>query len=332
MSAVPLLGSRAWGNPRRFLDVVQGCWNELKEVDVTRPYARSLALDHVADYVQLMRPRLAMLVVATAAAGWLLAAGSAQDWNSLTHTLIATALLFAGASGLNQLLERDTDALMPRTANRPLPAARLQPREVLILGCGLAFAGLAELLAVGQPMAAGLGAFALVSYVFVYTPLKRRTPLNTLIGAISGAIPPMMGWAAVRGRLDMEAAALFLIVFLWQVPHFLAIAWVYRDEYARAGLRMFPLFDPGGVRTGRQMVWYTAVLIPASLMPISMDLAGWVTAVGVLIVGVVFLYTTIAFARDRTTDHARQVFRASVLFLAVLLLLFVLDATLHIGT
>jgi protoheme IX farnesyltransferase len=201
----------------------------------------------------------------------------------------------------------------------------------MVLGCILSTGGLAELLAAGQLMVAALGAFALVIYVLVYTPLKTKTPMNTLVGAISGAVPPLMGWAAIRGRLDMGAVALFLIVFLWQIPHFLAIAWIYRDEYARAGLCMFPLFDSSGARTGRQMVWYTAVLIPASLMPVAMGFVGWISAMGAMMVGAAFLCTTVAFARDRTTDHARQVFRVSVLFLAILLLLFVFEATLHIG-
>jgi protoheme IX farnesyltransferase len=172
---------------------------------------------------------------------------------------------------------------------------------------------------------------ALAIYVLVYTPLKTRTAHNTLVGAIPGAMPPLMGWAAGRGELDSGAAALFLILLLWQIPHFLAIAWIYRDEYSRAGLRMFPLFDPNGVRTGRQMVAYTLVLIPASLMPLTMGRASWVCAVGVVTVGAVFLYTTIAFARKRTTENARCVFHVSVVYLAAVMLLFVLEATLHLG-
>src|SRR5262245_61879251 len=286
----------------------------------------ALTLSRVASYSQLVRPRMGLLVVATVAAGGVLAAGGNLDWNALAQTSIATALLFAGASALNQLIERHSDALMARTADRPLPTGLLQPWEALVLGCTLAGGGFAALLAAHQPLAAALGAIALVIYVLVYTPLKRRTPLNTLIGAIPGAVPPLMGWACVRWRLDGAASVLFLIVFLWQIPHFLAIAWIYRDEYARAGLRMFPLFDPSGARTGRQMVAYTLALIPASLTPVATGGGGWVTAPAVLLAGVVFLFTTIAFARNRTTHQARQVFRASVLFLVVLLLIFVLGA------
>jgi len=301
------------------------------KVDFTRPYTRSLALDHVADYLQLMRPRLALMVLATAAVGWLLAAGSAPDWIALRHSLLAIGMLFAGASALNQLLERDTDALMPRTANRPLPAGRLQPLEVLIVGCGLSAGGLGYLLATGQPLAAALGVFALFSYLLVYTTLKTRTPLNTLIGAIPGALPPLMGWATARGRLDSGALALFLIVFLWQIPHFLAIAWIYRDQYARAGLRMFPLFDPDGARTGQQMVWYTLVLIPTSLLPFLMGTSGRLAAFGAVILGVAFLCAAVAFARNRTTPRAQHVFRSSLVYLGGLLLLFVLDAAMRAG-
>jgi protoheme IX farnesyltransferase len=330
-SAVPLPGSRAKTIPRLFLDGSQSRWNERVNIDFTRPYTRSLALDHVADYLQLMRPRLALMVLATAAVGWLLAAGDASDWTALGHSLLAIGMLFAGASALNQLLERDTDALMPRTANRPLPAGRLQPLEVLILGCGLSAGGVGYLLASGQPLAAGLGAFALLSYVFVYTPLKTRTPLNTLIGAIPGALPPLMGWATARGELDSGALALFLIVLLWQIPHFLAIAWIYHDQYARAGLRMFPLFDPGGVRTGRQMVWYTLVLIPTSLLPFAMGISGWIFAFGAAILGLAFLRAGLAYSRNPSTPHARQVLRTSLVYLGGLLLLFALDAMVRRG-
>jgi protoheme IX farnesyltransferase len=274
---------------------------------------------------------MGLLVVATVVAGGVLAGGGEPDWNVLAQTSFATALLFAGASALNQLIERYSDALMPRTADRPLPAGMLQPWEAMVLGCFLSGSGLVCLLAAQQVLPAALGTFALVVYVLVYTPLKRRSTLNTLVGAVPGAVPPLMGWAAIRGNLDVGAAVLFLIVFLWQIPHFLAIAWIYRDEYARAGLRMLPLFDSSGAQTGRQMVSYAAVLIPTSLMPVTMGLTGWVSAAGVTIAGAVFLHTTFAFARNRTTDHARRVFQASVLYLAALLVVYVLDATLHIG-
>jgi protoheme IX farnesyltransferase len=302
------------------------------KADATLPYVQSLALTRAGDYLQLARPRLALLVLLTVGAGWLLAAGDARDGRPLIHALIGTSLLFAGASGVNQLLERDSDALMPRTANRPLPSGRLQPLEVLVVGSSLSAGGLLYLIVAGQPLTAGLGALALVSYVFIYTPLKRRTVLNTLVGAMPGAIPPLMGWVAARGRLDSAALALFLIVFVWQVPHFLAIAWIYRDEYEAAGLEMLPVSDPNGVQTGRQMTCYTLALILASLAPCIAGLGSWISGLGAVVLGAVFLYTAIAFTRAPTTHWARQVFRASLVYLPALLLFFVLDALLLNGT
>lgn len=295
---------------------------------VALPYTPSLVQTRVADYLQLMRPRLALLMLLTAAAGWLLAAGGQADLLPLLHTLVGTALLFAGASALNQLLERRRDARMPRTANRPLPAGRLQPGEVLALGSALSAGGLGYLLILCGPLVVALGSFALFSYVFVYTPLKERTPLSTLVGAVSGAMPPLIGWAAARGSLDGGALVLFLIVFLWQVPHFLAIAWIYRDQYARAGFRVLAVDDPDGVQTGKQMVRYTAALICASLTPCVLGIGGWLSGVGAVILGALFLQSAIAFARAATTRQARRVLRMSLLYLPVLLLLLILDVVL----
>jgi protoheme IX farnesyltransferase len=298
------------------------------KVDVALRYTPSLVQTRVADYLQLVRPRLAILVLVTVGAGWLLAAGGEPNWLALVNASIGTALLFAGASALNQLLELHRDAMMPRTAHRPLPAGRLQPVEVLALGCILSAGGVAYLLALCPPLTAGLGAFALFSYVLVYTPLKEQTPLSTLVGAVPGAVPPMIGWAAARGSLESGAVALFLIVFLWQVPHFLAIAWIYRDQYARAGLRVLPVLDPSGMHTGKQMIRYTLVLIPASLMPCVLGIGGSLSGLGALILGAMFLYTTLVFARTRTTYQARKVLRMSLLFLPGLFLLLVLDVVL----
>jgi protoheme IX farnesyltransferase len=304
-------------------------------VDAALQYTPSLVQTRVADYLPLARPRLALLVLVTVGAGWFLAAGAEPDWLPLIHALIGTAVLFAGASALNQLRERDRDALMPRTANRPLPAGRLQPVEVLALGSLLSAGGVVYLLVFCHPLAAGLGTFGLISYVFVYTPLKEVTPLSTLVGAVPGALPPLIGWAAARGRLDSGALALFLIVFLWQVPHFLAIAWIYREQYARAGFRVLPVLDPQGAQTGNQMIRFTLVLIFASLMPCVLGIGGWLSGLGAVILGGVFLYTTLVFARavtgsgdHATTRAARQVLRMSLLYLPALFLLLVLDAIL----
>jgi protoheme IX farnesyltransferase len=298
------------------------------KADVICPRAQSPALARTVDYLQLARPRLGLLVLFTVGAGWLLAANNGADCVRLIHALIGTTLLFAGASALNQWLERDSDALMQRTSNRPLPAARLQSSEVLVFGCTLSAAGLADLVAARQLIGAELGVFALISYVLVYTPLKRRTTLNTLIGAIAGAVPPLIGWAAARGQLNAGALALFLIAFLWQVPHFLAIAWIYRDEYRAAGLRMLPISDPDGVQTGRQMIRYTLVLIVASIVPCALGLGSWLSAAGAVVLGGIFLYTALVFTRNPTKHQARQVFRASLVFLPTLFLVFVLDSLL----
>jgi protoheme IX farnesyltransferase len=243
--------------------------------------------------------------------------------------LIGTAVLFAGASALNQLLERDRDALMPRTANRPLPAGRLQPVQVLALGSLLSAGGVVYLLACGQPLGAGLGTFALISYLFVYTPLKEWTPLSTLIGAVPGAVPPLIGWAAARGSLDSRALALFLIVFVWQVPHFLAIAWIYRDQYARAGFRVLPVLDPQGVQTGRQMICYCLALVVASLALAVLGAAGPVYLAGALLLGIGFLACAVRFACLRSLSRARVVLRASLIYLPALLTLLVLNRILH---
>jgi protoheme IX farnesyltransferase len=291
--------------------------------DTELPHAPALAPARADDFLQLVRPRLIALVLVTVAAGGLLAARTA-DWMRLVHAVIGTALVAAGASCLNQLLEQHTDARMPRTADRPLPAGRLLPEEVLALGGGLALGGfLYLLLALPQPTAALLAALAFVSYLAVYTPLKRRTTLNTLVGAVPGALPPVIGWVAVRGRLDAGAVSLFLIVFLWKVPHFLAIAWMYRDQYARAGLRVLPVGDPRGTRTARQMVLYTLALIPVSLLPAVLGMVGPAAAAVTVALGGLFAFTAARFAAERTDAWARRMMRASLVYLPVLLLVLV---------
>jgi protoheme IX farnesyltransferase len=291
-------------------------------------YAEPQALlrARLADYVQLMKPRVLVLVLFTVATGGLLAAGGAPNWPVLLHALVGTALVAAGASAFNQWLERDSDALMRRTENRPLPAGRLHPAEVLALAVTLGAGGVAYLAtALYQPYAALVAAVTFVSYVFVYTPLKRKTTLNTLVGAVPGALPPVIGWTAVRGVFDGEVVALFVILFLWQVPHFLAIAWIYREEYARAGLRMLPVVDPDGVLSGRQMVSYCMALIPVSLAPVLLGRAGPVYLVGATVLGLGFLACAVGFARTSSVQHARRVMRASLIYLPALLALLLLD-------
>jgi protoheme IX farnesyltransferase len=284
------------------------------------PRARAL------DFLELTKPRIAVMVLFTVAAGALLARPGAVDVALLIHTLVGTGLVAAAASVLNQLLERHIDALMRRTENRPLPAGRLQPAEVLLFGVILAGAGLAYLAAtMKQPLAVLIAAFTLVSYVFIYTPLKRHTTLNTLVGAVPGALPPVIGWTAVTGTFDREALALFLILFLWQVPHFLAIAWMYREDYGRAGLQMLPVVDAEGGITARQMLVYCLALVPVSLMPALFEPAGWFYATGALILGVGFVQATLRFGRERTTLAARKVLHASLVYLPTLLALLLVE-------
>ena len=290
------------------------------------PETPSLVRSRLADYVMLTKPRVAILVLFTVASGAVLAAAGSPNWVLICHTLLGTALVAGGASALNQFLERDSDGLMWRTEDRPLPMGRLLPIEVLLFGAALGVAGIGYLgLVVGQPLAALVAATTFVSYVFVYTPLKRKTTLNTLIGAVPGALPPVIGWVAVRGSFDLEILSLFLVLFLWQVPHFLAIAWIYREDYGRAGLCMLPVVDRDGGMSARQMAGYCLALIPASLMPLLLNRAGPLYLVGAIVLGVGFLGFALAFWRERSDARARGVMRASLLYLPVLLALLLID-------
>ncbi|HEY7155738.1 MAG TPA: heme o synthase [Gemmataceae bacterium] len=291
--------------------------------------APALTRPRLADYVELAKPRVAVLVLFTVGAGVLLASGRNFQFLVLLHTVLGTALVAAGASALNQWIERDSDALMRRTEKRPLPSGRLQALEVLVFGLLLGLVGVLYLaLTLNRITAALVAAATFVLYVAVYTPLKRRTPLNTLIGAVPGALPPIIGWCAVRGEITQEAGMLFLILFLWQVPHFLAIAWIYRDEYARAGLRMLPVVDPQGQRTAQNMILYCLVLLVVSLQPALFGSAGVLYLSGATLLGLAFLATALGFQRWRSLCQARRVLRASLLYLPGLLALLLLDRTL----
>jgi len=282
----------------------------------------------LADYLALTKPRMGVMILFTVAAGAWLAGRGALNPSVMFHTLLGTALVVAGASALNQVLERSSDALMARTEHRPLPSGRLAPAEGWIFGLVLATVGLSYLtLTLHNRLAALVAAVAFVSYVFVYTPLKKITSLNTLVGAVPGALPPVIGWTAVTGSFDPEAAVLFLILFLWQVPHFLAIARIYRDDYARAGLRMLPVVDRRGDMTSRQMVSYCLVLIPASLMPVLLGQAGILYLLGALLLGVGFLGATVGFLRERSVQRARRVLKFSLIYLPALLALLLINGT-----
>ena len=277
------------------------------------------------DLIELTKPRITTMVVLTAGIGLLLASGGEATLALVIHTLVGTGLVAAGSSALNQVLERDLDALMQRTAQRPLPSGRMHPDAALLFGVALSIVGLIELTVFVNLLTALLGTLALASYVFLYTPLKRVSSLATVIGAIPGAIPPLMGWTAVTNEIGLGAWVLFGILFLWQLPHFLAIAWMCRDDYARAGLPMLPVVEPDGRSTARQMVLWGAALLPVSLLPTVLGLTGITYFLGTLALGCFFLAVCVAFALSFSTQAARRVLLVSVLYLPAVLAVMVLD-------
>ncbi len=296
----------------------------------TVPIPDARPVSRFADYVALTKPRISVLVLFTVGAGVLFAAGPEVSLLVLFNAVFGTALVASGASALNQWLEQHTDSRMRRTQNRPLPTGRLTPLEVFVFGVALGVIGTAYLaLTLPSPLAAAVAALTFVLYVAVYTPLKRVTTLNTLVGAVPGALPPVIGWCAVRGQIDPEAVALFVILFLWQVPHFLAIAWMYREEYARAGLHMLPGVDPDGRITAMQMRLYCLALMAGALMPVFLGSGGVIYVVGSLALGWYFLRPTLGFYRDRSTASARRVLRASLVYLPGLLLVLLLDRSVY---
>jgi protoheme IX farnesyltransferase len=278
------------------------------------------------DFVELTKPRIALMVLFTVGIGALLACRGPIDVLQLLHALIGTALTAAGASALNQWLERASDAQMRRTENRPLPAGRLSAGEVVVFGFTLGIAGLVYMaLLLNHALPTILTAATFFSYVFLYTPLKRKTTLNTLIGAVPGALPPVIGWTAMTGTLDSLAVVLFLIVFIWQVPHFLAIAWMYRADYARAGLKMLPAIDDDGAATARQMLLYSIALLPVSLLPVWLHDAGAMYGFGALGLGIFFLRSAWRFALEPSQVRARKVLHASLLYLPGVLALLLIE-------
>ena len=305
---------------------------ELPDTTATSPRAATTVADsteksRAVDFYELTKPRMNFLVVITTMVGFYMISPGAIDWRLLVATLIGTALTAAGASVLNQFVEREQDQRMPRTRNRPLPAGRISPHEALIFGVALALVGVVSLAAMVNHLTALLGAFTLLSYVFVYTPAKRYTTLNTVIGAVPGAIPPMMGCTAVTGGLSVEALALFAILFFWQMPHFLAIAILYQRDYAMGGFKMLPVMDETLETTGRQIVLYSAALIPISMMPTILGLAGAHYFAAATLLGLAFLSFGISCATSRTRLDARKLFFASIIYLPVLLAVMMIDRT-----
>ncbi len=280
----------------------------------------------LAAVCDLCKVRLNLLVLMTTAVGFLLAGGPSADWWwRLTCTLLGTGLAAIGASVLNQCLEVQRDARMERTRGRPLPSGAIGLRAAWILGLGASAAGPLLLLLLVNPLSAGLASLCAAVYLLLYTPLKVRTPLNTLVGAVCGAIPPMIGWAATDGELGSGAWVLGAILFIWQIPHFLTLAWVYREDYRRGGFRMLPLEDPDGRRTGQVVVLYSLTLVPVSVMLPLLGLAGGTYALAALVLGLALLGLAGRFYRARSTPTARAVFVASVLYLPVLLSFMVAD-------
>ena len=271
------------------------------------------------DFVALTKPRLNLLVLLTTVAGLYLASPNGVPLALAVHTLIGTALVAGGAAALNQVWERETDRRMRRTSGRPLPRGRLGVTEGTWFGVLLAVAGLVELALGATLAAAAVAAVTLISYVLVYTPLKTRTSLATIVGAVPGALPPVIGWAAATGDITLPAIVLFGIVFFWQMPHFLAIAWMYKDDYKNAGIPLLPVVEPDGRRTGRQALLYTAALWPVSLLPALVGLAGAPYSAIATSLGIVFIWLSMVFARDRSHESARQLFLFSITYLPLLL-------------
>jgi protoheme IX farnesyltransferase len=275
------------------------------------------------DYLQLSKSRIVMMVLITTAAGYFFAAPRV-DWTLLLNTLIGTGLVAAGTNALNQYVERDHDAKMRRTRLRPLPDGRISPRAALLFSVAISIAGSVYLGIAVNWLTAALGAFTLVTYIFIYTPLKRVSTICTLIGAIPGAIPPLMGWTAATGSLTAGGWIIFGILFFWQLPHFMAISWMYRDDYARGGFAMLSVRDDDGRATAQQAVFYSLALLTVSVLPPLFGLSTYLYLIGAIAAGSALTFASFAFLASRTPAHARRLFMASNIYLIVMMALLVL--------
>ena len=302
---------------------------EVKTLEMARSRSRML------DYVELMKPELTFLSVLSALCGFYLGTHGTFQWWLFFHVAMGTTLLGGGAGALNQYIERSYDALMKRTERRPLPAGRLLPAEALIFGCALAVAGLMELTLCTNLLTGFLGALTFTTYIFLYTPLKRITPFSTIVGGIPGALPPMMGWTAVRNEVTVEAWILFAILFCWQMPHFFSLAWMYRKDYARAGFKMLTVIDSDGHKTGNQILFFTIALLPATVMTTVLGLTGTFYGITAMLIGVAFLAYGVLLRHHTRNGHvqdsqkanlyARKLFFASLVYLPVLMLVMSID-------
>lgn len=293
------------------------------------------ARGRVLDYIELMKPELTLLSALSCLCGFYLGSiGTMNVW-LFVHTAIGTLLLGGGAGALNQYIERDYDALMKRTERRPLPSGRLSPEEVLLFGIVLTLGGIGELSLMINPLTGFLGAVTFATYIFLYTPLKRITPFSTIVGAIPGALPPMMGWSAARNDLGIESWALFGILFCWQIPHFLSLAWMYRKDYSRAGFKMLTVTDLDGKKTSRQSMYFTVGLIPATLLLSFLGLTGTIFTITAIVLTGLFLWVGYGFLQStyHPTDElhinvnrtARKMFFASLVYLPLLMILMSMD-------
>jgi protoheme IX farnesyltransferase len=295
--------------------------NDAAVVEIERQTVR----ERISAYLELTKPRITFLIVLTSAAGFCLASRGSLNYLVFSNAMIGIALLSSGIATLNQYIERDLDALMRRTADRPLPSRRLLPWEALFFGSALTIVAEIYLAVLVNPLTAVLGLTVIAGYLFAYTPLKTRTSLSTMVGAFPGAVPPLIGWTAARGEINLEAWVLFAILFLWQFPHFLAIAWMYREDYRRAGILMLPVVEPEGRVTGQQIVVYTIMLLPVSVLPAFMGLAGRIYLYGAAVLGLLFLFSSIRAAISKSRQSARQLLLASVIYLPLLFILMVLN-------
>jgi protoheme IX farnesyltransferase len=283
------------------------------------------------DYIALTKPRITWLILMSTGVGYFFGAQvgwqgwHAWHWQTLLHTIIGTGLIASGTAALNQWYEREADSKMRRTQARPLPSGRLTAGKALVFAIAISVAGFVELWLGANALCALLGLFTLITYLFVYTPLKQRSPHSTTFGSLPGAMPPLIGFAAASGTLTWEAWVLFAILFLWQFPHFYAIAWMYKEDYARAGIRMLPVVEPDGKSTARRILLYSIALIPISLMPKFFQMAGNIYLYGALALGLAFLYYGLRIRTDRTRQQARRVLLASVVYLPALFSLMLLD-------
>jgi protoheme IX farnesyltransferase len=285
-------------------------------------------------YVELTKPRIALMVVVTAAIGYFLAItqhGISGDVQQFLVSMLGIALAGGGASVLNQYIERDVDSKMERTKNRPLVTGVISPAVALYLGVFMALGGCFLLLFYVNMLAAFLVLQSTFLYVLVYTPMKRLTWWNTSVGAIPGAMPPLMGWAAATGGLDAGAWILFAVMYIWQHPHFFAIAWMYREDYERGGLKMLPVVKPDGKNMSVQVIGFSLLMIPVSLVPTFIDMSGWVYFVGALILGLGFLASGIVFVREKSRENARSLMRVSLIYLPLLLIIIAIDSVMHVN-